>query len=62
MDIKFIRKITGFSQSEVAQAAGFSRGKLSLAERGYARLSDDEKEKIANFFQIDVERIDWPKP
>ena len=61
MELQFIRKMAGFSQSEVARAAGFSRGKLSLAERGFAKLSDAEKAKIADFFQIDAERIQWPE-
>jgi hypothetical protein len=32
---------------------------MSLAERGYAALSDVEK-KIAEYLKVEISQIDWP--
>lgn len=60
MDLKFIRQVSGITQAELAAAAGFSHGKMSLAECGYAALSDTEKRKIAEHLKVEVSQIAWP--
>jgi transcriptional regulator with XRE-family HTH domain len=60
MELSFIRRLSGVSQHELAKAAGFSRGKMSLAERGYAALAEAEKRAIAKFLKVEVTQIDWP--
>ena len=60
MELVFIRKMSGVSQHALAEAAGFSRGKMSLAERGFAALTEREKLLIAKHLKVEVTQIDWP--
>lgn len=47
--LRYFRVIQGFSQDQVAAAADVTQAKISRAERGYGRLSSEEREKIAGF-------------
>jgi DNA-binding XRE family transcriptional regulator len=60
MDLKFHRAVARVTQHELANAVGMSRGKMSLAERGFAALSDTEKRKIAEYLKVKVSQIAWP--
>ena len=57
MELVFIRKMSGVSQHALAEAAGFSRGKMSLAERGFAALTFAEKLAIARHLKLSLIHI-----
>ncbi len=61
-NIARIREIFNISQEEMANIMGISRPKLSLAERGKAKLDIDECYKVIDFFkdlevEIDIDTI-----
>ena len=62
MNLKFIRQVAGISQAELAAAAGFSHGKMSMVERGFAALNEREKLLIAKYLKVQVSQITWPPP
>jgi len=62
VQLRFIRKMSGVSQHALAKVAGFSRGKMSLAERGFAALTFAEKLAIARHLKVQVSQITWPEP
>jgi transcriptional regulator with XRE-family HTH domain len=55
MNLRALRVERGLSLDELGHRAGIERSRLSRAERGYARLSDVELEKIASIIGADVE-------
>ncbi len=60
MNLKEARFHRGLSQWEMGARIGISQSKLSLVERGYLSLTEEEKNKIAEFLDIPADLITWP--
>jgi len=58
--LRYFRFFAGKSLDEIAQAANISIAKLSRAERGFANLSESEKELVAKALSIEMGAI-FPK-
>jgi transcriptional regulator with XRE-family HTH domain len=48
--LKALRKASGLRQWEAANRAGLDRTRLSLAENGHVKLSDDEERRLRRVF------------
>lgn len=44
--LKKLRELAGMTQAELAHETGIDRTRLSLAESGYARLTDAETDSV----------------
>lgn len=55
--IRQMRKERGLSQAEAAKALGVQRVSLSQLENGKRRLTADEAVKLADYFQVTVDRV-----
>jgi len=57
MNLRAQRLQCGLSLDELGRRAGVERSRLSRAERGYARLSEIELERIALVLDLPVEHL-----
>jgi len=53
-NIKFLRTLTGMSQSDLAEKVGLNRGNITSYERDVAKPSIDTLPKIAGFFNVSL--------
>lgn len=57
--LRYFRFLSGKSLDELAKEAGISQSKASRAERGFAKLNEDEKELIAKALGVEM-RVVFP--
>ena len=57
MDTRLHRLALGISQARLARLAGVSRFRLNQAELGAARLSDEERARIADALHAEAARL-----
>jgi len=57
--LKYLRITNQQSQQEAADAIGIKRWKLSLTERGYKILTDDEIDMINNYYNVCEDLLPW---
>lgn len=50
----YLRKRSGYTQVELAEKLGLSKGMISMCERGERRPSYETLEAIADFFNVDM--------
>lgn len=55
------RKFRGYSQYDLEAHSNVHQSRISLAENGYLRLRDDEKQAIAHALEMTVDLIEWPE-
>jgi transcriptional regulator with XRE-family HTH domain len=55
VDIRSIRRALDIRLIDEARATGISASRLSLAERGLAKLSDSERRAVENFLRARME-------
>lgn len=55
--LRDIRKAKGLTLDELARRAKSERSKLSRAERGYAKLREDELRRVARALGISVKQL-----
>lgn len=51
---RYLRKREGFTQVELAEGLGLSKGMISMLENGERRPSYETLEAIADFFNVDM--------
>ena len=57
--LRALRESAGFSQDELAAQAAISQSKLSRVERGYLRLTADERFRLATILDTDPDTLLW---
>jgi transcriptional regulator with XRE-family HTH domain len=55
--LRYLRFLSGKSLDALAKEAGISQSKASRAERGFAKLSEDEKKAVALALGFPVEDV-----
>ncbi len=57
--IKELRFFSGLTQIDIAQRTRVHQGRLTLIERGLSPPRDWEKKALAEFFDRNINEIDW---
>lgn len=55
--VKELRKQAGLSQQKLADQLGVYRNTISNWETGYSRISLENAERLAKFFQVSIDDI-----
>ena len=56
-ELRMARFFADLSQDELSRRSGIDRALISRAENGYIKLSDDQKEKIAEALGVDINTL-----
>lgn len=62
MDLKELRERKGFTQKQIADKLGVRPHTVSAWERGINALPEDQRNKIAEVFDVDPDEIEVPIP